>query len=126
VNLIRALVEALNPCVHQWEKIDLLHDDPKDPSETTVIRMCSICGEMSTVTIEGPPKRPKPYVCPPHKWERVDQILVQPSGTKANDPTVVPVGRVIVYRCAGCGEEKTRILRPDGFEDEKPKKRKAA
>lgn len=102
-NLIRWLVEAMNPCIHQWEKVDVVHDNPENPSVTQIIRMCSICGEINTVEIKSP-QPPKDH-CPPHVWETFHSIRVV-ANVEAKNPDTR--GYRLMQRCTRCGETRTK------------------
>jgi hypothetical protein len=115
MNLIRAFVEALNPCIHQWEKIDALYDDKDDPSETKIVRQCSVCGEISDVTIKAPTKRSKDWVCPPHRWAKVRETKVVDDMAKVAKGTASTVGYLVIQQCTACGEMRTI---KQGFEHE--------
>lgn len=123
-NLIRSLIEALNPCIHQWEKIDVLHDDPKNPSQTTIIRMCSICGTLNTVDIKGPPKPIKPDTCPPHVWVTTNDTRIIDDINKPEAKRLT-MGHIYTQSCKRCGDYRkidTRLLGPEGIAPKKEKR----
>jgi hypothetical protein len=105
MNLLRALVEAFNPCFHQWEVIETLRDRPEDPMVITIVRQCAICSALGTETIKGPPRYVAPDpVCPPHKWATVNTIQLVKYVNAAKKDTR---GYQYIQQCTRCGDMRT-------------------
>jgi ribosomal protein S14 len=105
INFIRALVEAFNPCIHQWRVETTLQDRPEDPREVLIIRSCDICGAVDQQTVKAPhPPDPPPDTCPPHKWKTVQTIrVVADIEAKIRDTK----GYKYIQECERCGEMRT-------------------
>jgi hypothetical protein len=115
MNFIRALVELFNPCIHQWDVTATLQDgDP--PTAVTIVRTCAICGEIDQQRISGPPQRPVPEVCPPHKW--VTQRTINLYDTAENGGLKIsgqlPNAQRHEQQCARCGDLRSVVMNAKG------------
>ena len=95
--------------VHDWERVDVLKDRPKNPTAVTIISACRACGKVKQETVKAPLGNVPPApVCPPHKWKLVESVLVYPKGTKKGDEETIPMSRLEIMQCDLCGERKDR------------------
>lgn len=105
MNIIRRIVEALNPCIHQWDVVDTLKDNPENPRTVNIIRACNICGTIDQQTIVAPTAQG----CPPHKWVNVSSIkIVDDVNAAATGKPFATMGFKITQQCSGCGELRTK------------------
>jgi hypothetical protein len=95
MNLIRCLVEALNPCVHQYRTVATMYDNPDKPTITTLVQECDICGDTRRMVFDAE------GVCQ-HHWQTLQRISVFPTTDKP-DPDAIPLYYRFVQQCTKCG-----------------------
>lgn len=102
-------INWMNPCVHSWQVIERLKDSETDATAVTLVRECTICGVLDTVTIEGPKRPPVPHVCPPHKWQTFHTVnLVDEKQIINGKPS--QRGTKLLQQCDFCGDTRTRVV----------------
>lgn len=101
MNLIRCLIEALNPCVHQFRLVATMYDNKDDPKITTLVSDCEICGitKRDVYGAEG--------VCV-HKWLIQQKINIM---GKQSSPSGIPLYHAYILRCERCGELKREDMK---------------
>jgi hypothetical protein len=71
MNIIRWLVEALNPCIHQYEVTSTMVDDPDNPRHTRLVKTCFICGR--TITEDHVAPASSAHV---HEWVTFEKVRI--------------------------------------------------
>jgi len=97
MNLIRCLIEALNPCVHQDRVVATMYDNPQDPKVTTVVSSCDICGRTTEAVFMAK------GVCQ-HHWETFQRVSVMPKDTKSINGDEIPLFYSFNQKCTKCGD----------------------
>jgi hypothetical protein len=92
MNLIRCLIEALNPCVHIDRVVATMYDNKDDPKVTTVVNSCDICGRISQTVTKAA------GVCF-HHWVTLRRVNVM-----ANETDKIPIFHAIEQQCNKCGD----------------------
>lgn len=99
MNWLTALARAIFPCIHMYQVVSTMHDDDEHPTATTVVRVCDVCGDLRSDTINGPASNVHT-----HKWKTVKRIRIIREGGK---PDSIPIRHDTELQCEGCGDIKT-------------------
>jgi hypothetical protein len=94
MNIIRCLVEALNPCIHQDVAVATMYDNKDNPQVTTVVSQCEICGRTKRDVFEAAGH------CF-HKWVTLRRVSIW-----GKDPKY-PTGFSHEQQCEKCGAIRT-------------------
>jgi hypothetical protein len=92
MNIIRCLVEALNPCVHQYTVVATMYDDKDDPKVTTIISECEICGHAKRAVFKAE------GVCF-HYWKTLRRV-----GVWKDKTDTLPFAFSYEQQCEKCGD----------------------
>ena len=91
----------IDPCPHEWERVDTLHDREKNPTAATVIQCCKGCGKLREHTFRAPETAGQ---CR-YRWFKVQTIRVY-AGKGGEKEGATPIGFEDVMECQNCGNRK--------------------
>lgn len=100
VNVIRWLVEACNPCIHQWTTTATLKDREENPTAVRMVQECAICGDV----------RQQDFVTPEttgtcrHKWRTTTVHAVYTDDPKTRTEKTLPGYHRHTQVCEHCGD----------------------
>lgn len=102
----------LPPCLHAWETVATLHDDPDKPTATTLVQVCVACGETRQTVFKSP--EPPKRACSPHKWAIIGYTDILPDDTyEIGRDKVIPHASIERMQCQNCGERKDHRVNSD-------------
>jgi hypothetical protein len=112
MNLFRALVEALNPCIHQWEKLEVLKDDPENPTHIKIVSQCFVCGEVRSDEFNGPKRPQEKHSCVKdgHHWTNLRKVAVIPRNPQIRNGQPLPESWDYEQQCTHCGDLRVKRL----------------